>query len=92
MKCIVSALAVAFALSVSAATAQTAHLDVSNARSARVSGAGKPGSPATRMGPAKPSDTVGSSSGTNPSVQQDTSNIKASRRKSGPAVRKPDDE
>ena len=93
MKCIVSALAVAFALSTSAAIAQTTQPNVSNAPSAQNSGAGIAGQPGNKNGPtAKPSDTVGSSSGSNSTVQQqDTSNIKGlPGNKSGPAAKKPD--
>jgi len=92
MKCMVSALAVAFALSASAAIAQTTQLNVSNAPSAQNSGAGIAGQPGNKNGPtAKPSDTVGSSSGTNSTAQQDTSNVKGlPGSKSGPEVKQPD--
>ncbi|MBR0915392.1 hypothetical protein [Bradyrhizobium japonicum] len=93
MKCIASALAVAFALSASAAAAQTTQPNVSNAPSTQNSGTGIAGQPGNKNGPAaKPSDTVGSSSGTNSTVQQqDTSNVKGlPGNKSGPAAKKPD--
>ena len=93
MKWIGSALAVAFALSAFGATAQTTQPNVSNAPSAQNSGTGIAGQPGSKNGPAaKPGDTVGSSSGTNSTVQQqDTSNVKGlPGNKSGPPAAKPD--
>ncbi|QQN65105.1 hypothetical protein JIR23_04680 [Bradyrhizobium diazoefficiens] len=93
MKMIAGTVAIAFALSINAATAQTTKPDVSSAPSAQNSGAGIAGQPGNKNGPAaKPGDTVGSSSTQQNSTtsQQDTSNIKGlPGNKSGPAVKQP---
>jgi|SRR5579862_2370380 len=92
MKLIVSTLAIALALSGSA-VAQTTTPGANSAPSAQNSGTGIAGQPGNKNGPAaKSRDTVGSSSGTNSTVQQqDTSNIKGlPGNKSGPAARKPE--
>ena len=93
MKLFVGALAVAFALSASGASAQTSQPNAANAPSSQNSGTGIAGQPGNKNGPAgKPGDTVGSSSGTNSTVQQqDTSSVKGlPGSKSGPAAKKPD--
>lgn len=92
MKWIVGTLAIVLASSGPAALAQTTKPDASAAPSAQNSGTGIAGQPGNKNGPAtKPADTVGTSSGTNSTVQQqDTSNIKGlPGNKSGPAVKKP---
>lgn len=93
MKMIAGTLAIAFALSTNAATAQTTKPDVSSAPSAQNSGTGIAGQPGNKNGPAaKPGDTVGSSSTQQNATtsQQDTSNIKGlPGNKSGPAVKPP---
>ena len=94
MKWIGSTLAIVLALSTTAASAQTTtRPDTSAAPSAPNSGAGIAGQPGNKNGPAaKPGDTVGSSSGANPTVQpQDTSNIQGlPGNKSGAAAKRPD--
>lgn len=78
-----------------AASGQTNKPDVSSAPSAQNSGAGIPGQPGNKNGPAvKPGETVGSSSATdqhNPTVQaQDPSNVKGlPGNKSGPPAKQP---
>ena len=92
MKLIVSGFAIALALTGSAALAQTTQPGTSVAPSGQNSGTGIAGQPGNKNGPpAKPGDTVGSSSGTNSAVQQqDTSNIKGlPGNKSGPAAKQP---
>ena len=92
---IVAALAVAgFPLAALSALSQTAQPDVSTAPSAQNSGAGIPGMPGNKSGPAVKPGTVGSNSTLNqenPTVrQQDPSNIKGlPGNKSGPPARQP---
>jgi hypothetical protein len=95
MKLIISAVALALAVLPSSVLAQTTKPDVSTAPSAQNSGAGIPGQPGNKSGPAvKPGETVGSSSTTNqenPTVRsQDPSNIKGlPGNKSGPPAKQP---
>lgn len=95
MKLIISAAALVVTVLASAVSAQTTKPDVSTAPSAQNSGAGIPGQPGNKSGPAvKPGETVGSSSTTNqenPKVQlQDPSNIKRlPGNKSGPPAKEP---
>ena len=95
MKLIISAVALALAVVPSSVLAQTTKPDVSTAPSAQNSGAGIPGQPGNKSGPAvKPGETVGSSSTTNqenPTVRsQDPSNIKGlPGNKSGPPAKQP---
>nr|WP_246821008.1 hypothetical protein [Bradyrhizobium iriomotense] len=66
MKLIISAVAFALTVLPSSVLAQTTKPDVSTAPSAQSSGAGIPGQPGNKSGPAvKPGETVGSSSATN---------------------------
>jgi hypothetical protein len=90
---IVITLTTALALSALPASAQTTKPDVSAAPSAQSSGTGIAGQPGNKNGPAvKPGATVGSSTETNSTVQQqDTSKVKGlPGNKSGPAVKQPD--
>ena len=94
MKQIVILAALALAAFPPAALSQTARPDVSNAPSAQNSGAGIPGLPGNKSGPAVKPGTVGSNSTPNqqnPTVrQQDPSNIKGQpANKSGPPARHP---
>lgn len=95
MKLIISAVALALAVLPSSVSAQTTKPDVSSAPIAQSSGAGIPGHPGSKSGPAvKPGETVGSSSTQdqqNPTVQQqDPSNIKGlPGNKSGPPAKQP---
>lgn len=94
MKLIISAVALVLTVLPSALSAQTTKPDVSAAPSAQNSGAGIPGQPGNKSGPAvKPGETVGSSSTNreNPRVQlQDPSNIKGlPGNKSGPPAKQP---
>ncbi|MET4218690.1 hypothetical protein ABIB00_003908 [Bradyrhizobium sp. LB14.3] len=93
MKRTVPIIATTLVIATSTAFAQTTKPDVSAAPSAQNSGTGIAGQPGNKNGPAaKPGDTVGSATGTNPTVQQqDTSNVKGlPGNKSGPAVKQPD--
>jgi hypothetical protein len=94
MKQIVIVAALAVAGFPPAALSQTAQPDVSTAPSAQNSGAGIPGMPGNKSGPAVKPGTVGSNSTLNqenPTVrQQDPSNIKGlPGNKSGPPARQP---
>ncbi len=91
MKWIVSGLALALALSAPAMAQTSTKPDVSSAPSAQNSGAGIPGQPGGKNGPAvKRGETVGSGADQhNPTVQQqDTSKIKGMPgNKSGPPAK-----
>lgn len=95
MKLIISAVALVLTVLPSAVSAQATKPDVSTAPSTQNSGAGIPGQPGNKSGPAvKPGETVGSSSTTNqenPTVRmQDPSNIKGlPGNKSGPPAKQP---
>lgn len=89
---IVSTAAVVLAISAMPALAQTTKPDVSQAPSAKNSGAGIPGMTGNKSGPATKSETVGSGGEQhNPTVkQQDPSNIQGlPGNKSGPPARPP---
>lgn len=89
---IASTVVVALAISAMPALAQTTKPDVSDAPSAQNSGAGVPGLPGNKSGPAVKSGTVGSGTEQhNPTVkQQDPSNIKGlPGNKSGPPAKSP---
>ncbi len=89
---IMSTAAVVLALSAMPALAQTTKPDVSQAPSAKNSGAGIPGMPGNKSGPAVKSDTVGSGGEQhNPTVkQQDPSKIQGMPgNKSGPPAKQP---
>jgi hypothetical protein len=93
MKWFVSVISLAFAVSVPAALAQSAKPDVSTAPSAQNSGAGIPGKPGGKSGPAANSGTVGSGAAPqqeNPTVrQQDPSNVQGlPGNKSGPPAKR----
>jgi hypothetical protein len=93
MRWISNGLALALALSVAPAFAQTTKPDVSNAPSAQNSGAGIPGQPGGKSGPAAPrGNTVGAGTSANPQnptvQQQDTSKIQGKPgNKSGPPAK-----
>ena len=92
MKAMVSAVAIACLLSVSAASAQSG--SQSNPPSTQNSGAGIQGAPGNKNGPPADKGTVGSSTSMNrqnPDVSaQDPSNIKGMPgNKNGPAVKSP---
>ena len=94
MKSLGHALAISLALFASAAAAQTTAPNANSAPNAQNSGAGVAGQPGNKNGPAaRPGDTVGASSGTQPNSAaqpQDTSNIKGlPGNKSGPAAKQP---
>lgn len=96
MNWVITAITLALMVLSPAASAQTNKPDVSSAPSAQNSGAGIPGQPGNKSGPAvKPGETVGSSSTTtdqhNPTVQsQDPSNVKGlPGNKSGPPAKQP---
>ena len=91
MKWLITAMALSLTVSFTPASAQTSKPDVSSAPSAQNSGAGIPGQPGNKNGPAvKPGETVGSDQH-NPTVQsQDASKVKGlPGNKSGPAAKPP---
>jgi hypothetical protein len=95
MRCIVSAVALVLMTSGPAAFAQTQKPDVSAAPSSQSSGAGIPGQPGTKSGPAeKPAlGTVGQTAPNQQETtvqQQDPSNVKGMQgNKSGPPAKQP---
>jgi hypothetical protein len=95
VKWIITAMALSLTVWSPAASAQTSKPDVSSAPSAQNSGAGIPGQPGNKNGPAvKSGETIGTSSTAdqhNPTVQsQDASKVKGlPGNKSGPPAKQP---